>query len=239
MTSLLSVIGLLVVATFDVGMYVLKLLAVVGGATLGGLGTGWGLRLLVKLSSQRPVPRPVLIPVRILGGIALGFAVWSVAFRTGGSSLGTGGLLGLQGGNGSGAGDKSDLATAARSLTPTWDSAAAANHPEVPRIDPDRDSVLRIEMLGGSRVHEERFYLIEGEREPKDLAGLRQAVLERRQQPGRAPLRALEILVYDDSVAKKHSAVRNLEKWAEEQGLAVIAPSTRGDAPERPREQTR
>ena len=36
--------------TLGLGIYVLKILAVIGGATVGGLGSGWGLRMFVRLN---------------------------------------------------------------------------------------------------------------------------------------------------------------------------------------------
>jgi hypothetical protein len=205
------------------GIYVLKILAVIGGATVGGLGSGWGLRMFVRLSAQRTVPRPIMLPVRILGAVTVGMAVWTVAFHSGGSALGLGGLWGRDGGQVTDARAGSDA--------PMEESRPSAVRQEVPRLSAGGDNMVRVEMLGGSRVREQRFYLLEGETDPRTLPELTKAILDRRQQAHKQPLRAVEILVYEDSVAKNHSAVRNLEKWAEEQGLAVILPATKGSAP--------
>src|SRR5437899_1811015 len=78
----------------DLGMQILKGLAVAGGAAVGWLGSGLLLRLLVRLSLQRSTPRNVVLPIRALGALALGLAVWVWAFSSGGSGPGLGGWFG-------------------------------------------------------------------------------------------------------------------------------------------------
>src|SRR5438876_58726 len=69
----------------DLGMQLLKLLAVVGGVTVGVFGTGWLVQLVCKLTLQRKAPQPVLRVLRGLGGLALGLAVWLWVFGHGGA----------------------------------------------------------------------------------------------------------------------------------------------------------
>ena len=52
-------------AVIDVGMNLLKILAVAGGATVGGIGGGLLLRLIAKVSFGRNTPR---VPLRIHRG---------------------------------------------------------------------------------------------------------------------------------------------------------------------------
>src|SRR5215471_15222573 len=84
----------------DLGMLVLKGLAVAGGAAVGWLGSGLLLRLLVRLSLQRAVPQKMLLPVRALGAVALGLAVWVWVSSSGGGGPGRGGWFGFGGGGG-------------------------------------------------------------------------------------------------------------------------------------------
>jgi hypothetical protein len=75
-------------------------------------------------------------------------------------------------------------------------------------------------MLGGSRVQQDRFYVIDEQLPPRTLAEIRQLLLARRNQEN-DPIKAIEIIIYEDSVAKDHPAVRELEQWASQNGLQV------------------
>src|SRR5439155_8325601 len=134
-------------------MQILKGLAVAGGAAVGWLGSGLLLQLLVRLSLHRPVPRKLLVPVRALGGLALGLAVWVWAFSSGGLGPGLGGWFGSGQGGGQPPGAKTEPgpsteATAERE-TITLQHGAPESRPGA-----GQDS-LRIEILGGARVKDE------------------------------------------------------------------------------------
>jgi hypothetical protein len=211
----------------DLGMLILKGLAVAGGAAVGGLGSGLLFRLLVRLSLHRTVPQKALLLVRALGAAALGLAVWMWVFSTGGSGPGLGGLLG------SGAGGQSTETRAqpGPSTEPTPKHQAATPKGSIPEsrqvLAPD---TMRIEILGGERVKQERFYLLEGEKEPRTLSEVRKAILARREDRDKPPLVGIVIMIYGSSVARDHPAVRNLQKWAEENRLSVTFPPTNGAA---------
>src|SRR5438270_12502161 len=74
-------------AMIDMGMNLLKILAIAGGAAVGALGSGLLLRLVAKLSLGRKVPRIPLRLVQVFGGATLGVAVYW-AFGPGGSGFG-------------------------------------------------------------------------------------------------------------------------------------------------------
>jgi hypothetical protein len=95
---------------------------------------------------------------------------------------------------------------------------------------PAQDS-LRIEILGGARVKDERFYLLEGENDPRTLTEIRKAIHARRQAQDKTPLKGIVIMVYGSSVARDHPAVKTLVKWAEGNGLSVTFPRIDGTAP--------
>jgi hypothetical protein len=80
---------------------------------------------------------------------------------------------------------------------------------------------LRVEMLGGDRVMEERFYLIEGEKEARNLADLRKAIRLRLEDKDKPALKSIELVIYENSVAPDHQAVRDLEKCARQNDLGV------------------
>jgi hypothetical protein len=210
-------------------MHVMKWLAVAGGATIGWLGSGLLLRLLVRLSLGRTVPRKVLLPVRTLGALALGLAVWVWASSPGGLGPGLGGWLGLGGSGGQPPGLKTEPAPQAQATAQRdVDTPKRSETEAEPRLGQD---TLRIDILGGARVQQERFYLLEGEKEARTLAEVRKAIQARRQEQDKAPLKGIVIMVYGSSVARDHPAVKNLEAWAKDNGLSVTFPPTTGAAP--------
>ncbi len=208
----------------DLGLQILKLLAVVGGAAVGGVGSGWLLGVFAKVVVHRPVPPRASRVVKGLGAVALGWAVWLWVYGPGGSGWGLGGGLG---GLGSGGESGANMSTTAASRkTP---EASKKEAPSVERVA--GGETLRVEMLGGTRVHEERFYRLEGETEPRTLRELHQAITERAQQKTRTPVKRLEIVIYANSVNKDHPAVRDLEKWARENDLTPILSFPRRELP--------
>ena len=69
------------------------------------------------------------------------------------------------------------------------------------------------------------------ENAPRTLTEIRKAILARRQEQDKTPLKGIVIMVYGSSVARDHPAVKILAKWAEENGLSVTFPPTSGTAP--------
>jgi hypothetical protein len=205
----------LAVVPFYVETFV-KLLAVVGGAAIGWLVIGFLVRRLGKVFLYRDVPRPAMLLVRSLGAVATGLLVWTMVFAPGGS--------GLFGGGGSLFGEKR---TGTGKENPP---AAMAKGTETasPAVDSVQRRTLRVTILGGQRVVDERFYLVEGDKEPQTLAQLKTIIRERQQASG---LEAVELLIYENSVARNHPAVRDLEQWAKQQNLTVSLPPTKGEIP--------
>ena len=213
----------------DLGMLVLKGLAVAGGAAVGWLGSGLLLRLLVRLSLQRGVPQKMLLPVRALGAVALGLAVWVWVSSSGGGGPGRGGWFGFGGGGGQPSAVNTEPGPSAEQAA---ERDTAKPKPPVDESPPQPAAeTLQIEILGGARVQNERFYLVEGEKEPRTLSEVRHILQARRQDPEKPPLRGIVILLYGSSVARDHPAVKNLVKWAEENRLSVTFPPTSGAAP--------
>jgi hypothetical protein len=212
----------------DLGMQILKVLAVAGGTAVGWLGGGVLFRVLVRLSLQRSVPRKLLVPIRALGAATLGLAVWVWAFSSGGSGPGLGGWFGSgHAGGQSGVKTQPEPSAEATAQRPATAPKPAALEPQA---GPGRDT-LRIEILGGGRVKDERFYLLENENDPRTLTEVRKIIQLRRQDQDKIPLRGLVIMVYGSSVARDHPAVQTLVKWAEGNGLSVTFPLTGGSTP--------
>jgi hypothetical protein len=217
------------IGMLDLGMQILKGLAVVGGAAVGAVGSGLLLRLAARLSFQRKVPRKVLVPVRALGAVALGLAVWAWVSSSGDWGPGMGGWLG-SGGSGAKIAEHDRAADESAEPKGEQDKASPGRSERASRPEQSRDS-LRIDILGGARVKEERFYVLEGNKEPLTLSEVRKAIQARRQEPDKPPLKGIVIMIFGTSVARDHPAAKNLVKWAEENRLSVTFPPTSGAAP--------
>jgi hypothetical protein len=218
---------------FDVDWQVLKFLAVVGGVATGGLASGWLLRLLGGMATKRKVPSPALFAVRGLGGAGAGLAVWLWVSGSGGGGPGQGGFLGpgTSGLPTTGPEDPnaSKSSTPPRLYDPNVSKGTPA--PEAPAPGKANPDTVRIELLGGSRVQDGRFYVVEGQKGALSLAELRKWLEQRRGQKGKAPLKSLELVIYQNSVAEDHAAVRDLRNWARENDLDVKTVSVDRDLP--------
>jgi hypothetical protein len=199
-------------AVLSLGDTIIKSLAILGGALLGGLAVGLLVQLLVKLAVHKPTPRGVLIFFRILGAIAAGLAVYVFVFGTGGGGFGWGSGWG---GTGTGTGAQGLVGDTRPNLSPERPSSAPPSTPV------ERGNSLTVEMLGGKRyTGGNRFYLAEGTNEPKTLEELRK-IIELRTQ-GTPPIQVIEIVLReDDSVSERDPAVTKLRQLAEDLGLSV------------------
>lgn len=196
------------------------LLAVAGSAALGALGVGATVRLAGRAVGGRKAPQPAVVVVRLLGAVAGGLAAWLWLFGPGGPGWGPGGGGSVFGGAGAAGGTARDAAasTAEQPLPVTG----------ITQTSPASDTV-RVTMLGGERVKEERFYEVDGEKKALTFPELIEAI--HRKHPG-GDLKTVEIFIYRDSVAEIHLAVRRLIDWAKQNGLAVrMPPAKAGNAP--------
>jgi hypothetical protein len=191
--------------------WVVRLLAVVGGAALGGFGIGFLVRLAGRFLGARTVPRTMLNLVRLLAAVVAGWVVWLLVFGTGGAGIGGPGGSSIGGAPGSGKGTAPDAARA-----PQPEPAERAG------------GTLPIVILGGTQVREGRFYEVPGEKEPLTLSALKE-VLKTRQQAGN--LRRIEIVIYGSSVYKESEAVTALEDWARQHDLDVTMSFPKAGAP--------
>jgi hypothetical protein len=208
---------------FDVGWEVVKFLAVVGGVATGGLASGWLLRLFGGMATRRKIPTLAMATVRGLGGVGAGLAVWFWVSGTGGGGPGQGGYLG--------SGDGGPPA-------PRLFDKPAAKHPPAPEksggpgvSEGSVPDTVRIELLGGPRVQDSRFYLVEGQKEARALTDLRKLLEQRLGQKGAPRLKSIELVIYQNSVAEDHAAVRDLRDWARERDLDVKVVSVDRDLP--------
>lgn len=179
---------------------VLKVAAVVFGL-LGGAFVG---RLLAPLATaDKRLKKGVVLGSALFGA----FAMWLAVTRSGGGGfgLGSGDGWGLPGrGTGTaGQAEKGEKKDTGIEPAPTPPRPA-------PRVEP-----LRVKVLGGARVADQRFYVI-GNDPPRNWDELLQAVAEaHKREPS---LKEIEIVLYKDSVDPANPAVAGLVKWAKENG---------------------
>jgi hypothetical protein len=215
----------MLVGIVDIGMYLLKFLAVAGGISVGAFGSGLLVRLIVRLTVHKTVPPKATRVVQVLGAAGLGWAVWMWAFGAGGSLFGLGGGIG---GIGSGT---SEQVVSSQLVTPpatTPEKTPVEQPPPPPKTDAPTQ-VMRIDMLGGAGVQAQRFYVIETDPTPHTLLEVQALLLEKRKPAAETPIKGIEIVIHEDSVAQEHPAVRELEKWAKQHDLTVSLSFPRDD----------
>lgn len=203
------------------GVGVLKVLAIAGGAGLGGLVVGLLTQLLARALTAQKLPGKLLHGSR-LGGAGLGgwlVALW--VFGGGGPGLGGGGGLGVGPGTGTGPDDSLPAITK--------EPSTENREPLPPSSAPGGSERLRVEVLGkdtlvkmarGRSFDPDRCYRVEssGGARLLTLAEVKDLVRQRRKQT--PPLRRLEIVLYNDSPARDVPYAAQLKQWADEQAGA-------------------
>jgi hypothetical protein len=207
MSSMQTINHLLLFAMLDVATLALRILAVVGGVAVGGLGTGWLVKVLTRPVMVKKLPTPLLRVSRILGGLVVGLIVAAWVFNLGG----TGGIGGSGGGwwpfgqsGGPGTSKPSNFSDSARAPIQPQTSSEA--------------KTLRIHMEGGVQAEKDnRFYRIEGE-PARTWPEMEQVLAERKKND---PSLVLEIIISKGSVDEQSEAVHELKSWAKRNSVAV------------------
>jgi hypothetical protein len=198
---------LLMFAMLDVATLALRILAVAGGVAVGGLGTGWLVKILTRPVAVKKLPAPVLRVSRILGGLIVGLIVAAWVFNLGG----TGGIGGSGGGwwpfgQSGGAGTTNPTSFSDRAKAPIQSQISS------------EAKTLRIHMEGGVQAEKDnRFYRIEGE-SPRTWPEMEQILNERKKTD---PSLVLEIVLSKGSVDEQSEAVHELKSWAKRNSVAV------------------
>ncbi|MCE9560490.1 MAG: hypothetical protein K8U57_00405 [Planctomycetes bacterium] len=102
-----------------------------------------------------------------------------------------------------------------------------------PKISPPKidikpaDVTLRVTVLGGEDVLNERFYLLDDDRTPKTFTELKAAIAERRaKEKGKVVVAML--FPVKNALPREHPAVTQVAKWAaEDAGLDVVFPAVK------------
>ncbi len=199
--------------------WLVKALAVAGGAALGGLGLGAGTQLAAKTLAAQKVPPWPLGGVRLGGAVAGGWLVALWAFGGGGDGLGGSGGWGL---GGSGKGTETIVGKATEAEPREKDKKEEKEEKE-PAPEP---GTLRVEVLGDATIQkiaertkstlnlDRRYRVREGaERKLLTLNELKKKV---EAAPKDGPVKVLEIKLYKDSPAWGNASyVKPLREWGE------------------------
>jgi hypothetical protein len=193
-----------------------KVLAAIGGATVGALLLGWVVQLVVKLAFVQKVPPWALWPIRLLGGVACGLLVWSLFGGTGGWLFGGGG-----GPGGDGA-DKDKTKEQRREKDRGKEKGKAEGKRDTSPARPG--SKLSVEVLGdadlkriaGSKFDPKKRYRIQGQPGLLNLAEVQKVIRERHE--GKPPLREVDVVLYKDSPARDKEQVKALADYAGDLG---------------------
>jgi hypothetical protein len=180
-----------------------KLLASVGGATVGALAIGWLVRLIAKVVFVQQIPPTVLNIVRAIAGVASGLLVWSLL----GPSLGPGKGPGEGPGKGPGDGSGQPVSTSTDGPAKRTDKNTATGPEksgktlvvEVLGDDPLRE-IARKE--GGNFDREHRYRITEGGKKVLKTREEIEKILKEGHASQTEPLTALAIKVYKDTPAR-------------------------------------
>lgn len=206
-----------------------KLLAVIGAFTLGGLLGGWAVSLTAKFAFNQRVPNWLAWTMRLLIGFVAGWVAWLCLFGNGGGGFGGSGW-GLGGG---GDGTSKDKDRPAEKSTkdakkPDPDETPKPKEPD-PKEKKDGPGVgsgetIRVEVLGDgplgklageAKVNlEKRYRLADSPTTLRTFGEIKGLILERRSQT--PPLGKLIVIIYSDSPDRSSSPVKRLVDWAKD-----------------------
>jgi hypothetical protein len=196
----------------NLGDWLMRGLAVIGAAALGGIGAGLIVQLAARLTTTQQAPRPIVRLMRILGAITCGLLVAFALFHAGGP-----------GGGGSGSGGGQDAGQGEHTVNTGKDTPPK----ELPKSEmPAGLTELRIVVVQGM---DGRHYRIEGNAQAYTLKEVQAQITQRRaQQP---PLEKLEIVLYEDSPDQNTRIVQQLKELAQDNGLTPKISEPNGKVP--------
>jgi hypothetical protein len=190
--------------------------AVGGGFLAGYIGMMIVGKLVDRFVLHRKTPHTVHMGFRYLGGTAMAILVALIVFGHGqGWTLMGGGLDGSSNGTGGQA---------------SGETASTKTDPTLPEPSKTQTSLateerIRITMLGGADVKEQRFYQLDDDVQARTLAEIKAAIHKRKE--GTMKSLGLEVrFASRNALPQDHPAVGLLTKWARETaGLPVTFPA--------------
>ena len=197
----------------NLGDWLLRGLAVIGAAAVGGFGAGLIVQISARLTTTRQVPRPVLRLIRLLGAITCGLLAAYALFHSGGP-----------GGGGSGEGGGKD---AGKGLHLINESKDVAPKDKPKDTYPAELKSMQITVLPSK---DGRYYRIGDEKQALTFAEVKERVAFRRAQA--MPFERLIIVVYEDSPDQNTPIVQQLKTLAQDNSVTPEISEPKGKAPQ-------
>jgi hypothetical protein len=199
--------------TGNLSDWLLRALAVVGGAAVGGFGTGLILQLSARLATTKQVPRSVPRLMRILGAVTSGLAVAYFLFHGSGP-----------GGGGSGEGGGKDAGKGSHDA----DVGKEVKPKEKPKDSyPPELKSMSVTVLPGK---DGRYYRIGDEKKTLTFTELKDRVEFRRAQA--MPFERLNIVIYKNSPDQNTQIVQQIKVLAQENSVTPEISEPNENAPE-------
>lgn len=196
--------------------FALNLLAVGGGFLIGHVLTGVIVWALDRWITGGKTPQGVHRVARTFGGIALALLVALLLFGQGG--YGTG--------DGTGGGPKpDDKGPGGGTVTQPKDNKDSQPPLVLPRDTTPPEQRVRVTLLGGSDVKDEKFYVIDDDRTPRTFADVVAAVNAKKAET-KKPVGVEIRFTVDNTLAENHPAVLRMISWAKANDVAVTLPAT-------------
>jgi hypothetical protein len=206
-----AALAFIVFDTDQVARFFLNLLAVAGGFLLGYALTGVAVWAIDRWFTGGKMPIGVYRVARMIGGIALAVLVALLLF---------GGGFGPGTGPGAGPGDTTETGPGAPQQSPPTTQIEPTPPPVLPKDAPLPEERVRVTLLGGEAVKEERFYLIDYDPAPKTFAEVVAAVNARKAEVMK-PVGVEIRFTADNTLAQNHAAVLQVINWARANDVAV------------------
>jgi hypothetical protein len=192
------------------GDWLLRGLAVVGAAALGGFGSGLILQLSARLTTTRQVPRPVLRIIRLMGAITCGLLAAMALLRAGGP-----------GGGGSGEGGGKDVGQGPRDVNISKDAVPKEQNKD---SYPAELKSMRIVVVPSKDGH---YYRIDDKN--LNFAEVKERVASRRAHA--IPFEKLVIVIFEDSPDQNTPVVQQLKALAQDNSVTPEISEPKGKAP--------
>jgi len=198
----------------------LKVLAVAGGAAVGGFLVGFLGKVLTRMLTTGTMPPWGVRLLRVGGAVAGGWLVALFVFSGGGSGLG-----------GSGGGRIGDSGSEKEKPKNTDENKDKTGEPKPSQL-------VRVEVLGNETLEvlkkltpPIRRYRIEGEASDQlyDLEGIKDALRQRRKK---TPSLKVILVRYNDTPDKDGPVVAGLESWLKQEKMWEKFDPTEQDSPE-------
>ncbi len=195
---------------------VVNCLAVAGGFLAGYLLTWFVTWLLDRWLTGNKSPHQLHLAARIIGGLALAVLVALFVFGSGGGGEGdgTGGTPGDDKTGQTGGGGNPTVPTSNDPKPPV----TVTENPAPP------EQRVRVTLLGGEDVRDERFYLVDGDRTPKAFGEVVAAVNAKKAATMK-PVGVEVRFAPRNAPAQDHAAVLRLTRWAQANGVTVSFPA--------------